>query len=224
MNRYPFKAVIFDMDGVIVDSETFYQEEMRAFGNDIGVEVSDSELNGLVGASHKVFVASLISWLEKAGEGVLSGDEAMERFHTWEQDYPYDYRSLLNPGVRETISTLKERGVRVALASSTRPAGIREVLEACDLIDAFEVIVSGEQFRESNLPAHARPIGSVCTGMLLRGGFCVRHHRRKACRAHRLRQARGTLWLLAGRSRSRHRHHSRLAAVCRIASICDAPT
>lgn len=149
MNRYPFKAVIFDMDGVIVDSETFYQEEMRAFGNDIGVEVSDSELNGLVGASHKVFVAALISWLEKAGEGVLSGDEAMERFHTWGQDYPYDYRSLLNPGVRETISTLKERGVRVALASSTRPAGIREVLEACDLIDAFEVIVSGEQFRES---------------------------------------------------------------------------
>lgn len=149
MNRYPFKAVIFDMDGVIVDSETFYQEEMRAFGIDIGVEVSDSELNGLVGASHKVFVAALISWLEKAGEGVLSGDEAMERFHTWEQDYPYDYRSLLNPGVRETISTLKERGVRVALASSTRPAGIREVLEACDLIDAFEVIVSGEQFRES---------------------------------------------------------------------------
>ena len=137
------------MDGVIVDSETFYQEEMRAFGNDIGVEVSDSELNGLVGASHKVFVAALISWLEKAGEGALSGDEAMERFHTWEQDYPYDYRSLLNPGVRETISTLKERGVRVALASSTRPAGIREVLEACELMDAFEVVVSGEQFRES---------------------------------------------------------------------------
>lgn len=149
MDRYPFKAVIFDMDGVIVDSEAFYQEEMRAFSRDIGVEVADDELNGLVGASHKVFVAALVSWLEKAGEGTLTGDEAMERFHTWEQGYPYDYRSLLNPGVRDTISTLKERGVRVALASSTRPAGIREVLEACDLMDAFEVVVSGEQFRES---------------------------------------------------------------------------
>jgi len=51
--------------------------------------------------------------------------------------------------VRETLGALRERGVRLALASSSQLANIKQVLNACGLLDFFEIIVSGEQFTES---------------------------------------------------------------------------
>lgn len=51
--------------------------------------------------------------------------------------------------MHEGIAGLKERGVRVALASSSPLDNIRTVLAACGLSDAFEVIVSGVDFTES---------------------------------------------------------------------------
>ena len=61
----------------------------------------------------------------------------------------YDYRALMNPGVPETLAALRERGVRLALASSSPMDNIREVLDACGIAGAFEVVVSGEQFHKS---------------------------------------------------------------------------
>lgn len=55
----------------------------------------------------------------------------------------------MNPGVADTIDELRSRGVRVALASSSPMDSILAVLEACDLSDKFELIVSGKDFRES---------------------------------------------------------------------------
>ena len=55
----------------------------------------------------------------------------------------------MNPGVADTIDELRSRGVRVALASSSPMDSILAVLEACDLSDKFELIVSGKDFHES---------------------------------------------------------------------------
>ena len=41
---FPYKAVIFDMDGVIVDTEAYYQREQRRFVNEMGLNVSDQEI------------------------------------------------------------------------------------------------------------------------------------------------------------------------------------
>lgn len=56
---------------------------------------------------------------------------------------------MINPGAVDTIRELPRRGVRVALASSSPMVSIEEVLNACGLSDAFEYVVSGEQFKES---------------------------------------------------------------------------
>ena len=49
----PFKAVIFDMDGVLVDTEVYYLDCRGQFLTESGVEVSHEELLQLVGASVK---------------------------------------------------------------------------------------------------------------------------------------------------------------------------
>lgn len=146
---FPFAAVIFDMDGVLVDTERQYIEEERAFGAEVlGLALSDEELFGMVGGSHQDFRSSVVSWFARAGI-VIDADEACERFGAWESCRPRDYRALLNPGVASTIAELRSRGVRTALASSSPMKNIRTVLAACGLDDLFEVVVSGEQFKQS---------------------------------------------------------------------------
>ena len=71
------------------------------------------------------------------------------RWDEWAHKRPRDYQALINPGAVETIRELPRRGVRVALASSSSMNSIVEVLDACGLSDAFEYVVSGEQFKES---------------------------------------------------------------------------
>lgn len=145
---FPYKAVIFDMDGVIVDTEAYYQREQRRFVNEMGLNVSDREILDLVGQSHQTFQRVLADWWSRAGRE-LTLDAAEQTYRDWEALHPCDYKAILNPGVADTIDELRSRGVRVALASSSPMDSILAVLEACDLSDKFELIISGKDFHES---------------------------------------------------------------------------
>lgn len=145
---FPYKAVLFDMDGVIVDTEAYYQREQRRFVNEMGLNVSDREILDLVGQSHQTFQRVLADWWSRAGRE-LTLDAAEQTYRDWEALHPCDYKAILNPGVADTIDELRSRGVRVALASSSPMDSILAVLEACDLSDKFELIVSGKDFHES---------------------------------------------------------------------------
>ena len=66
---FPFRAVIFDMDGVIVDTEAFYWRELRAFSDALGLGITDEELDRQVGPSSQAFVRSLVAALARGGRG-----------------------------------------------------------------------------------------------------------------------------------------------------------
>ena len=133
MSAFPFDAVIFDMDGVIVDTEYYYLGETAAFAKELGLNLTQEELNGQVGTSHQFFLRMLVDWFERAGKGHFTGEEALARWDEWAHKRPRDYQTLINPGAVDTIRELPRRGVRVALASSSPMDSIEEVLNACGL-------------------------------------------------------------------------------------------
>lgn len=99
------------MDGVIVDTEAYYQIEQREFFEEFGIEVSDEELLAPVGASFQSFQRSLVDWLGRIGR-VVTPDEALRIYRDWKNGREVDYAALMNPGVHEVLAGLKERGER----------------------------------------------------------------------------------------------------------------
>ena len=76
MSAFPFDAVIFDMDGVLVDTEFYYQKELEKFIDYLQISVTRDELNAIVGSSHRDFQRVLVDWHERAGLGKLSVEAA----------------------------------------------------------------------------------------------------------------------------------------------------
>lgn len=147
--QFPFRAVIFDMDGVLIDSEAAYANELIDVFGAHGLDVTKDEIYGLVGSSQKTFTSSLARWFARNGLGAMTPDEAVALYNRWTAGSSYDYAALLNPGVPETLTALRGRGVCLALASSSPLDNIQDVLGQCGIADMFEVVVSGEQFHES---------------------------------------------------------------------------
>lgn len=142
------RAVVFDMDGVLVDSEGAYWQMNRNFFADYGLELSDEELDGLAGGSNQLYHRTLRRWWSQAplADASVTPEEALDR---WCARHPIDYAATLFPGVAETLACLRERGLRLALASSSPMSDIMHVIEVCGLGLYFELVVSGADLVES---------------------------------------------------------------------------
>ena len=139
------KAIIFDMDGVLVDTESVYLNNFRSFLRNHGKKVNEELLLKSVGADSRMTWRCLASMWGTEG----ATEEIRELFHKEYPDGTINYRECLFPGIKELLGKLKTQGYCVALASSTRRKEIERMLGENDLHEYFEVIVSGEDFKES---------------------------------------------------------------------------
>ncbi|WP_273383909.1 HAD family hydrolase [Enorma phocaeensis] len=143
------KAIIFDMDGVLVDSERVYQDAIRTYFTARGIPVTDEEYNIIAGASGQDSRRMFSEWWERATGEKRSGREIDHEVFIEIGGDTFDYATIRNPGVPETLAALKQQGWRLALASSSPKDNIVQVLEQCGIKDCFELLVSGEDFHQS---------------------------------------------------------------------------
>ena len=147
------EAVIYDMDGVLIDSEPFWQEsEITAF-NRIGVRLTHEDCTQTMGLridqaveywlERRPWDVSVASPVDVAG-WVVDGVMAFVRSE-----------GRLLPGVHESLSFFRDRGCRIALACSSSFEIIRCVLDALELKPYFEVVHSAER------EVHGKPAPDV---------------------------------------------------------------
>lgn len=132
-----FRAVVFDMDGVLADSEPIYHRAMRDVLAPLGHRVTDEHQRAIMGHSIED------TWLYLQQAFNLRGP-----LDTLIEMYDRELRRLLLqvheplPGVRELISALRERRVPIAVASSSLPEWIEALLTGLGLFHSFDALVS----------------------------------------------------------------------------------
>ncbi|MFD0959837.1 HAD family hydrolase [Paenibacillus chungangensis] len=134
------KAIIFDFDGTIIDTETPWYYAFRNAYEEHGVELSLEQYSECVGTSHHAF--NPYEYLMTELNLPIDKEEFHRRIHN-------DHARLMEQqgireGVLEYLEAAKAAGMRIGLASSSRRKWIDRYLSQLKLADCFEVICTAD--------------------------------------------------------------------------------
>ncbi len=133
------KAAIFDMDGLIIDSEPLWRFAERTAFARVCLELSDDDCRRTTGLRSDEVVEF---WYVRHPWNGVGRDDVVRDLESRVADL-ISSRGQPMPGVERTLDLLRGAGVRLGLASSSSHELIGVVLATLGLNDAFEVICSG---------------------------------------------------------------------------------
>ena len=146
----PLRAVIFDWDGVVVDSSAHHERSWEILAAKRNLPLPADHFKRGFGKKNNVIIPDLGWATEPADVDALA--------HEKEEIY----RSLVRekgiaplPGVRDLLAALEAHGIPCAIGSSTERANLDCLLDLMDLRKFFRVIVSGEEV------VHGKPDPSI---------------------------------------------------------------
>jgi HAD superfamily hydrolase (TIGR01509 family) len=141
------KAVLFDMDGVIVDTEPLHKQAYFLMFNKVGIEVSHELYNAYTGQSTIDICKDLVNKfnLSLAAEELV----AYKRAFFKELFFSDDNDLQLLEGVLELIKNYYDNGVTLVLASSASMVTIDNVFNKFDLNPYFKGKISGADLKAS---------------------------------------------------------------------------
>lgn len=145
------KAVIFDMDGVIIDSEPLWRKAERKVFADVGLVLSDADCERTMGMRTDEVIAY---WFARAPWTGPRPDEIEQRLILRMQTLISE-RGQTIPGFGHALGIVRSVGLRTALASSSSPVLIDAVLRKLELTAAFDVV------RSAIHEAHGKPHPAV---------------------------------------------------------------
>ena len=143
------KGAIFDMDGLMFDTERLYKQAWRAAGKEMGIDITDEFHRAVCGTSGEEMVRIIRAYYPDCDPDPL-----------WRRCYAICLqmqREFLpeKPYLHEILYTSKEIGLRLAVASSTAPELVRENLSTAGVDGYFDAVVSGLQV------AHGKPAPDI---------------------------------------------------------------
>lgn len=144
----PFAAVIFDMDGVLVDGEPIYYGAATAVLAEDGITFPLDDYKKYMGT--------------KSGWDEFAHDLGLPRPASYYRDRcsalvaeAYASVEVALPGAVELVRSLTEIGLPLAVASSSHRANVEVCLERLGIADAFDVIVAGNDI------THGKPLPDI---------------------------------------------------------------
>ncbi|MEK3662682.1 beta-phosphoglucomutase [Paenibacillus sp. FSL F4-0236] len=142
------RAVIFDLDGVLVSTDHFHYKAWKQIADRLNIPFDEGVNNRLRGVSRMESLDIILS-------GASDKQFTDEQKQSLAEEKNTIYRKFLEqlspadilPGVTETLEGLKVKGVAAAVGSSSKNA--RFILEQVSLLDWFAVVVDGNQISRS---------------------------------------------------------------------------
>lgn len=142
-----YNGIVFDMDGVLVDTEDFYYNRRKNFFEQYGLSIDCVSRASLVGADFRSIWQKVVA----ANDAVLPEKEEifLKAYKEYKEKNPVPFAETVNEDAKRVLQYLKRNSYKIGLASSSAKSDILEMLETTSLKQYFDVIVSGEEFQES---------------------------------------------------------------------------
>ena len=175
--RGPIKAGIFDMDGVLLDSEPLHHQAVNMI-------LAAEGRAGLTLAEYRPYLGTTDehTWTDLINRRRLEEPLTfyLERFDDVIVEQ-YRRHSTITPGAQDLLDGLKASGLALAVASSSRRTWVETCLQSLQIRHYFDVIVGGD------MVVHGKPdpaiyllaaqlLGDVTGRVLRHRGLTARHH------------------------------------------------
>ncbi|BCA85678.1 haloacid dehalogenase [Enterococcus saigonensis] len=135
-------GIIFDMDGVLIDSESFYFQRRMDFFNEKNLVPGSKNKLDFVGLTE----AGIWQVLVPTGE---DRELLRKEYLDYRKKHPIDFTQVLRSDVTTVLDYLKRKKIKIAIASSSPKSEIDAMLEQNNLVSFFDFIISGETLARS---------------------------------------------------------------------------
>ncbi len=135
------KAVIFDLDGVIVDTAHYHYLAWKRLANELGIDLTVEHNELLKGVSR---MRSLEIILQLGGISLSESEKERiaNKKNGWFVEYVNEMKpEEIFPGVKEMLRGIRSKGLKVALASSSKNAP--RVIQLLEIENEFDAVVDG---------------------------------------------------------------------------------
>jgi HAD superfamily hydrolase (TIGR01509 family) len=133
------KALIFDMDGVLVDSEPLHKRAKEMAFREAGIHFPESTYESYKGRPDATMFHEVL-----AGKSVEDIAELLHRKHQWFEKIEHELQPI--PGAAEFVNWAAER-YRLALATSATPRNRAAALHTLGIAECFESLVDTARFQ-----------------------------------------------------------------------------
>lgn len=141
------KGFVFDMDGVLLDTESVCDRTWELAAKDFGIRVEDAmRIISLCRGTNKKTSREII--LREIGSD-FDVDSYMTATSSYFKKIEEQEGIALKQYAKECLSYLKDKGYRLALASSTRQVVVEKELKGAGLYDYFEYLICGDMVANS---------------------------------------------------------------------------
>lgn len=139
-----YKGIIFDIDGVLVNSEKFYMERRMNFFKFIGLRPGSSDINDFVGSN-----ATKI-WEVLVPDDSDKREELKDIYLTeYEKNNPIDFKKYANEDLELVMEKISNSNIKISIASAGSVKNIEKFLNDADIKKYVDFYLSGEELKEN---------------------------------------------------------------------------
>lgn len=141
LNINEFEAVIFDMDGVLVDSEPIWKVAMEEAFHSVGCKLTREDFQKTVGLR----IDEVISYWYKIAPWENETEKEVEQLIIQKMVAFLSESAKPLTGVVEMLRYLKNKGIKIGLATSSYRILVDTILATCSLSEYFDVLHTAEE-------------------------------------------------------------------------------